>query len=278
MGVNCSASFEGENSNTIRKSQSQRSNPWKRTNEKHQEEGVESTPSKPAQCYMMNPFEYMSLKQNSKEDSTFEKIIVSGRPVSATSTAIQKTAAANSRNLKTFKDQNRICEICWDEPNNSEFVSLENCQHIFHTSCIIDYLNLEIKNQVFSPKCPDSKCNKNIDNVENYLKGKDLENFIKAWESQHKKEVKKCRSPGCNFAIVLDGKSHVYCLGCFNAHNLSGSSDKEFLKFVNSSNFRQCRLCNYWVEKNQGCNHMTCRCKYEFCYRCGAKWRTCNCS
>ena len=26
------------------------------------------------------------------------------------------------------------------------------------------------------------------------------------------------------------------------------------------------------VEKNLGCNHMTCRCQYQFCYLCGGQW------
>ena len=26
------------------------------------------------------------------------------------------------------------------------------------------------------------------------------------------------------------------------------------------------------IEKNQGCNHMTCQCGYQFCYVCGADW------
>lgn len=27
----------------------------------------------------------------------------------------------------------------------------------------------------------------------------------------------------------------------------------------------------------KGCDHMTCRCKYEFCYKCGGKYRECEC-
>lgn len=32
------------------------------------------------------------------------------------------------------------------------------------------------------------------------------------------------------------------------------------------------------VEHNQGCIHMTCKCKAQFCYICGLKWRTCTCA
>ena len=31
------------------------------------------------------------------------------------------------------------------------------------------------------------------------------------------------------------------------------------------------------IELNHGCFHMTCRCKTQFCYRCGAQWKTCSC-
>jgi hypothetical protein len=32
------------------------------------------------------------------------------------------------------------------------------------------------------------------------------------------------------------------------------------------------------VELVSGCRHMRCRCKAEFCYVCGARWRTCDCN
>ncbi|RFU29222.1 hypothetical protein B7463_g7132, partial [Scytalidium lignicola] len=42
--------------------------------------------------------------------------------------------------------------------------------------------------------------------------------------------------------------------------------------------WRRCYNCNSFVEHNQGCRHMTCRCKAQFCYICGLKWRTCSCT
>mmetsp|Transcript_14611 Transcript_14611/g.25717 ORF Transcript_14611/g.25717 Transcript_14611/m.25717 type:complete len:253 (+) Transcript_14611:338-1096(+) len=37
---------------------------------------------------------------------------------------------------------------------------------------------------------------------------------------------------------------------------------------------RKCPSCNAWIEKNEGCNHMTCKCGHEFLWCCGTKYRT----
>ncbi|RAL02908.1 Rcat domain-containing protein [Aspergillus ibericus CBS 121593] len=34
-----------------------------------------------------------------------------------------------------------------------------------------------------------------------------------------------------------------------------------------------CAQCRNFVELGTGCNHITCRCRYEFCYVCGTKWK-----
>ena len=163
-------------------------------------------------------------KLNNKEQSTFEKIIVDGRPTSSGSSTTQKSRATTSPTLRTFIDSNQACEICWNEPSDDNFVRFENCQHNPHLSCKKTYLNSVIKIQALSIKCPDSEYSKNIYNIRKYLVEKDLQKFWQAWESQDKKEVPKFRTSDCNFAIILDGKSHVYCLGCFNSHILSGGS------------------------------------------------------
>ena len=41
--------------------------------------------------------------------------------------------------------------------------------------------------------------------------------------------------------------------------------------------WQTCPGCNAVVELNQGCNHITCQCKTEFCYLCAAPWKTCTC-
>ena len=34
----------------------------------------------------------------------------------------------------------------------------------------------------------------------------------------------------------------------------------------------KCTNCGNLVEKSNGCNHMRCRCKYQFCYICSRKY------
>lgn len=42
--------------------------------------------------------------------------------------------------------------------------------------------------------------------------------------------------------------------------------------------WKRCYSCSALVEHNKGCRHMTCRCKAQFCYICGLKWKTCPCT
>lgn len=107
-----------------------------------------------------------------------------------------------------------------------------------------------------------------------------------------------CPTPGCSNAFEFDGDirdfnclkcSKSYCLSCkTESHagktceqNKQGrqiaQEDKEFIEFAKGAKYKQCPECRFWVEKNKGCCHMTCRCGYEFCYVCGVKYGGCNC-
>ncbi|KAI1392265.1 uncharacterized protein F4822DRAFT_425476 [Hypoxylon trugodes] len=47
---------------------------------------------------------------------------------------------------------------------------------------------------------------------------------------------------------------------------------KAVLKMGEKSGWRRCYKCRTLVELTQGCTHMTCRCRAQFCYICGAVW------
>lgn len=46
---------------------------------------------------------------------------------------------------------------------------------------------------------------------------------------------------------------------------------------LQENSWQRCPGCGVIVELSFGCNHMTCRCGAEFCYECGAGWKSCGC-
>jgi len=53
--------------------------------------------------------------------------------------------------------------------------------------------------------------------------------------------------------------------------------DRMLEEWAGNVGAKRCTRCKFWVQKNEGCNHMTCRCGYEFCYVCGGVYQKCPC-
>ncbi|KAF5376267.1 hypothetical protein D9615_008552 [Tricholomella constricta] len=97
-------------------------------------------------------------------------------------------------------------------------------------------------------------------------------------------------------SIGLAGKEHKFCFGCSieSDHRpvVCGAAkmwlkkcedDSETANWI-KSNTKECPQCMSTIEKNGGCNHMTCKkCKNDFCWVCmgpwvehGTAWYSCN--
>ena len=101
-----------------------------------------------------------------------------------------------------------------------------------------------------------------------------------------------CSSPACGefipprskidpkhpFEVVCRRCKTKACLICKRAAHAFGQdcpADWELdavLQMGEKSGWRRCYKCRTLVELTQGCSHITCRCKAQFCYICGAVW------
>lgn len=125
-----------------------------------------------------------------------------------------------------------------------------------------------------------------------------------------KDNLKWCPAPNCEFAVECPVKKrdllqivptvncwcgHSFCFGCtLDDHQPPPCAlvkkwlkkcrdDSETANWI-SANTKECPQCQSTIEKNGGCNHMTCRkCRHEFCWMCmgiwsehGTSWYNCN--
>lgn len=85
---------------------------------------------------------------------------------------------------------------------------------------------------------------------------------------------------GNNMVTCTCGRT--YCILCGNyAHQGTlCPAPREVLKWINA-HAKQCPNCGVVIQKNGGCNHMTCRppggCRHEFCWVCLGPWNRCRC-
>ncbi|CAD8060669.1 unnamed protein product [Paramecium primaurelia] len=198
------------------------------------------------------------------------------------------------------------CPICFSNLMEEDVIPLESCVHIFHINCLKELLLQCIKDKRNQITCPEQKCGKDIAiNDISHIIGKEkkdefLNYTLNKFVDDHAADMSWCPTPDCQYAFVLGDEDDnnqfecplckkSYCLNCrvtfhkgqtckeYSITNTRDQNDEKFEKFVKGHKFKMCTKCKFWVEKNQGCNHMTCRCGYQFCYVCGGKYLQCEC-
>ncbi|RPD54443.1 RING-5 domain-containing protein [Lentinus tigrinus ALCF2SS1-7] len=214
-----------------------------------------------------------------------------------------------------------VCPICFDD-TQTEFMALI-CEHKFCASCWKEYITSKVRTEAeCTITCMAEDCNiVALDPFVQKALGDDKETWERYQELLVRQFVsciphlKFCPYPSCTYTvscpaaatksslvtivpIVTCGASntHVFCFGCpiDSDHRpvvcavakmwlQKCRDDSETANWI-KSNTKECSKCQSTIEKNGGCNHMTCKkCKYEFCWVCmgpwsehGTAWYSCN--
>ena len=157
------------------------------------------------------------------------------------------------------------------------------------------------------PLCPNEDTHEiNYKIIHDCLILNDKENLINKLENislnhlseTNPDEVSFCPTPGCSYICFYDiNEYHLncplckksYCLKCKtewhqgltceeyqnekkyeeNMTEEDKLNEKKFNDYIKGNKCKQCPKCKRWVEKNKGCDHITCPCGTHFCYNCG---------
>lgn len=209
-----------------------------------------------------------------------------------------------------------MCDICCEDAPGLETFSMK-CGHRYCVECYRQYLFQKVKEEGEAARiqCPSDTCPRIIDaksmdllvTAELNDRYRQLLNKTYVQDNDH---LKWCPAPYCENAVSCGVKKkdlgkivptvacscgYRFCFGCILTDHQPApcelvkmwlkkcADDSETANWI-SANTKECPKCNSTIEKNGGCNHMTCRkCKYEFCWMCmglwsehGTSWYNCN--
>ncbi|KAK9747733.1 hypothetical protein RND81_02G012300 [Saponaria officinalis] len=201
-----------------------------------------------------------------------------------------------------FTEQLITCGICFESfPLNRHHFYPTVCGHSYCIACWKDYLTVSIKDGpgCLSLRCPEPKCRAVVvdqDMVDELATEEERRKYavylFRSYVEENKK-TKWCPAPGCENAVEFEIGSAVFDVTCLCSHAFCWNCVEEVHRPVdcktvamwvqkNSSesentawiiaNSKPCPKCKKSIEKNHGCMHMTCKCRFEFCWLCLGPW------
>ncbi|PNT21470.1 hypothetical protein POPTR_009G150100v4 [Populus trichocarpa] len=224
--------------------------------------------------------------------------------------------AENSKGKRKLKE---TCVICYEDTDVDQIFSVDGCFHRYCFPCMKQHVEVKLLQGTMA-KCPHEGCKSevSIETCGEFLDPKLVEIMSQRKKEASIAVTEKvyCPYPRCsalmsksevleytNSSFVGGEKSGArkcvkchffFCINCrvpwhynMTCYDYKRSKphprteDKMLDSLAKRKLWRQCVMCKNMVELAEGCYHITCRCGYEFCYTCGAKWKnkkpTCSC-
>ncbi|XP_009600212.1 E3 ubiquitin-protein ligase RSL1-like [Nicotiana tomentosiformis] len=190
------------------------------------------------------------------------------------------------------------CEICMETKGTDEMFKLENCSHhSFCSDCTGSHVESKIQQNIFPVTCPGLRCRAIIEPES--CKSIVPENVFARWEEGLSEssllacEKLYCPYRDCSGLLFYDRDQdtielcplcrRLFCAACGVPWHTGLDCDKfqkegkdrddlKVEELAKKSKWMKCPKCKHLVQKADGCIHITCWCKFDFCYVCGGTW------
>ncbi|KAF7294699.1 RBR-type E3 ubiquitin transferase [Mycena indigotica] len=185
-----------------------------------------------------------------------------------------------------------LCPICYDEISHP--VSL-GCDHTYCMNCLSHYISSAADTFPLTCLANDATCNTPIPlpTIERFLSPALLQQLFETayirYIEQHPNEFKYCKTPDCTQVYRRQTTpATVTCPSCFlkvcracdeeghegmscdewKLQGDPGEQERRNQEWAAENGVKRCPVCSVWIEKTEGCNHMTCKCGAHLCWLC----------
>ncbi|GIY40413.1 e3 ubiquitin-protein ligase dbl4, partial [Caerostris darwini] len=197
-----------------------------------------------------------------------------------------------------YNENTELCPVCFDKISN-DFHRLEYCGHAYCRECILHWLQTSNDFPLSCLTCESPLVVQDIYWVTKEVKSFDVELYQKALTAfvNIRDDISYCPSPDCSMIYRTSNNdddnnnaetvflcplcSNSICTQCqefyhygmsCNLNKLCKADSDYSLKMwlqADPNNHKSCPSCSAPIEKNGGCNHMTCwKCKCDMCWLC----------
>lgn len=184
------------------------------------------------------------------------------------------------------------CTSCGDPVKVTAYLKAP-CGHAYCGDCIADLIQAATRDEsLYPPRC----CSKAfLDSDITPLLSLNLLQLYQSKQTEFDIPAANriyCPTPTCSiflgsskntFGCILCKKCSIFiCCKCRQpAHPGNDCTENQSIlelhKLAKSEKWQTCPGCKAIVELQVGCYHMTCRCRFEFCYVCAIPWKNCRC-
>ena len=196
-----------------------------------------------------------------------------------------------------------LCGICVEMKEADEMFRNEGCVHSFCADCITKHVASKIQANIHVVSCPGLDCRAvlELDACMPMLPKEVIERWNDALCEAMVLGAPRlyCPFSDCSTVLMIDNEGEeavresecpichrLFCarcqvpwhpgVDCEEYRRLNederGRADLMVKELAKQKKWKRCPRCKYYVEKTQGCLHITCRCQFQFCYGCGAEW------
>ncbi|XP_078618515.1 uncharacterized protein LOC144886044 [Branchiostoma floridae x Branchiostoma japonicum] len=195
------------------------------------------------------------------------------------------------------EDDSKDCGICSCSLDDKDY-RLQCCGHRYCYECVKHQLTSAIRSQEFPIRCATDGCSRDffLRDLRLLLNQADFRQLVtgslNAFVNKSGGRYRPCPTPDCltvyRSVTEDEGEGHVFqccvcdkrlCTRCHvDMHDgmscatwqiFKGDPDDTLRDWMkDKTDVKHCPKCNWVIEKNEGCNHMTCKCGAHICWIC----------